>query len=401
MRLTSNQDNAITHLKEWKVGALFMEAGTGKTRTVTELIKMLPNLGQVIWVGPLKTINKESTPLEIKKWYNGNIPFFFYGIESIGLSNRIYLEVDNLLKKNVKSCLVIDESLKIKNFDAKRTKRLLLLSHKAEYRFILNGTPLSKNLLDLWAQMEFLSPKILNMNLTQYKNTFCKYTTLTKYTYNRGRQIKEFITGYENIDYLYSLIDNYIYECNLILNIEQNYTTINYILSNEEKEKYNDIKNYFLKINTLDSFNNNIFLAMTQAMQHSYCCSKSKIECLKDLFKKIRQEDTIIFCKYIDSRIMCAELFPKAKVLSYQKEAYGLNLQQYHNTVYFDKIWDLALRIQSSRRTYRTGQKEDCKYYDLTGDVGLDKLIEKNIFKKVSMLEYIKGKSKIEIAKEL
>ena len=79
----------------------------------------------------------------------------------------------------------------------------------------------------------------------------------------------------------------------------------------------------------------------------------------------------------------------------------GLNLQEYRYTVYFDKIWDYALRMQSSRRTYRTGQTFDCVYYDLTGDIGLEKLIDKNIDKKISMTEYFKRKTKEEIRKEL
>jgi hypothetical protein len=61
----------------------------------------------------------------------------------------------------------------------------------------------------------------------------------------------------------------------------------------------------------------------------------------------------------------------------------------------------LALRVQSSRRTFRTGQEYDCKYYDLTGDVGLESLIDKNISKKVSMTEYFKKVSKEELKKVL
>ena len=88
-------------------------------------------------------------------------------------------------------------------------------------------------------------------------------------------------------------------------------------------------------------------------------------------------------------------------MLSYQKEALGLNLQSYRYTVYFDKIWDYALRMQSSRRTYRTGQELDCIYYDLTGDVGLERLIDANIEKKVSMTEYFKKKTKEEVKRML
>ena len=59
------------------------------------------------------------------------------------------------------------------------------------------------------------------------------------------------------------------------------------------------------------------------------------------------------------------------------------------------------MRIQSGRRTFRTGQEHDCIYYDLTGDVGLEKMIDKNIEKKISMTEYFKKVSKEQLKEEL
>lgn len=44
-----------------------------------------------------------------------------------------------------KTFIVCDESLKIKNWDAKRTKRIVQLGSYTEYKLILNGTPLSRN----------------------------------------------------------------------------------------------------------------------------------------------------------------------------------------------------------------------------------------------------------------
>ena len=146
------------------------------------------------------------------------------------------------------------------------------------------------------------------------------------------------------------------------------------------------IKDKFLSMEELIIRDNNIFLAMTQKMQHSYCCSPAKFDCLDRLFSAtIKEEDTIIFCKYVASKKECRRRYPKACVLSYQTSAYGLNLQQYHNTIYFDKVWDYALREQSSRRTFRTGQEIDCEYWDITGNVGLERMIDKNIEKKISM----------------
>lgn len=404
--LLSQQENSIRQLKEWKVGALFMEAGTGKTRVACELIREVSDIDLVVWIAPLQTIRPKSgiasVKDEIEKWAGLQAPVLYIGVESISLSNKTYLNLRDCILKAQKPFIVVDESLKIKNADAIRTKRVLELGKLAEYKLILNGTPLSRNLLDLWAQMEFISPKILNMTLNQFKNTFCKYTTITKKFVNSYKTYsKEFITGYENIDYLYSLIRHYVFQCDLNLNISQNYNILHFSLNDKSREEYFRLKNKYLDDEMLQWKNDNIFLEMTQKMQHAYCKDDEKFLVVNRLFKSIPECETIIFCKYIDSRKECERRYPQARVLSYQKEAFGLNMQQYHYTVYFDKIWDLALRTQSGRRTFRVGQEYDCYYYDLTGDVGLERMIDRNIENKVCITEYFKKISMEELREEL
>ena len=51
--LTIQQQQAINHLNEWRVGALFMEPGTGKTRAAMTLINATP-CTECFWVGPLR-----------------------------------------------------------------------------------------------------------------------------------------------------------------------------------------------------------------------------------------------------------------------------------------------------------------------------------------------------------
>ncbi len=395
--LLNSQVGCIQHLLKWKVGAIFMDAGTGKTRVAMEIINASP-CDTIIWIAPLRTIRNLNA--EINKWGGVKSRIYYFGVESIGMSDRIYIQVYNLINESRNPFIVMDESLKIKNMEAKRTKRLLCLSKLAEYKLILNGTPLSKNLLDLWSQMEFLDHRILNMSYSCFKNTFCDYTTITKRC-GRKSFTREFINGYENIDYLHSLIEHYVYKCDLKLNVIQLYNTVEYRIGDEEKNIYTEIKEYFLGDEMMEYRNNNIFLEMTQKMQHTYCCTPDKFVKIDDLFTRIPQKDTIIFCKYVDSRNECASRYRKAKVLSYQKEALGLNLQHYKYMIFFDKIWDYALRMQATRRTYRTGQESDCVYYDLTGDVGLEYMIDTNIEKKISMTEYFKKKSIKKIKSEL
>ena len=395
--LTNQQTSAITHLNEWKVGALFMEPGTGKTRVALELINGT-DCTDLFWLAPLRTL--DTIRDEALKWGGWKMPVRYFGVESISSSDRIWLELYSSIKNSHRPFVVVDESLKIKNSSAKRTKRILELGSMVEYKLVLNGTPMTRNIMDLWAQMEFLSPKILNMTENQFKKTFCEYTTITK-RIGYKQYTKEYITGFENVDYLHSLIRHYVYHCDLSLNIEQNYKEYFYHLDDESREEYYYLKEKFLDDEMLQWKNNNIFLEMTQKMQHVYCCDKGKFDVVDMLFRNIPQEHTIIFCKYIDSREACEHRYTKAKVLSYQKESFGLNMQQYNHTIYFDKIWDLALRVQSGRRTFRTGQEYDCYYYDLTGDVGLESMIDKNIRKKVDITEYFKKISIEELRKEL
>jgi SNF2 family DNA or RNA helicase len=403
--LLSNQTEARAKLLPYKVGALFMEPGTGKTRVAIELVNSVPNVDLVCWIGPLQTIKAKtdmsSVPDEISKWGGFCAPVVYYGIESIQASDRIYLQLLRQIEKSASPFLVVDESLKIKNETAKRTQRMLTLSEIAQYKLILNGTPITRNLLDLWSQMQFLSPLILNMGLSEFKNTFCEYKRVTKFFNGHKQYTKEFITGYENIDYLYSLIRHYVFECDLTLSVKQYYSEIAYKLDEESHIEYNRLKEKYLDNEMLQWKNNNIFLEMTQKMQHTYCCTPGKFEAVERLFETIVEDRTIIFCKYISSAEACRKYFPKATVLSYQKEAFGLNMQHLCNTIYFDKNWDYALRLQSGRRTFRTGQEYDCRYWDLTGNVGLESLIDRNIHKKVSMTEYFKTISKQQLKEEL
>ena len=402
MNLSDNQKDAIDKLSKYKVGALFMEQGTGKTRTAIELVNST-DCDYVLYIAPYRVIYPESSTSikeEVEKWGGFNTEVDYLGVESLSNSDRLYLKYLNKLNKYKKPFVLVDESIKIKNNESKRSQRVLHLGEHSEYRLILNGTPITRDLLDLWSQMQFLHPKILDMGLNQFKNTFCKTKTVTKRVGNKTNS-KEFITGYANIDYLHSLISEFVYHCDIRLNIDRLNHKINYKLCDESRERYNELKEYFLSNEMLDFRNNNIFIEMTQAMQHSYSSTKDKIDVVFKLLNEIGCENTIIFYKYVSSGEILKKKFPKCLVLSFQKSSLGLNLQKYNNTIYFDKVWDYYLMEQSKSRTYRVGQENTCNYYHLTGNVGLDKLIDININKKISMAEYLKYKTMKEIKEEL
>ncbi len=396
MKPLPQQNKGVNKLKKYKVGALFMEPGTGKTLTAYNLIKSVTTIDYVLWLTPFQT--KDNLLVEINKC-GGIINLQIEGIESLSNSDRLYLELISKLDKAKNPFIIVDESLKIKNVDAKRTQRIITLGKYAEYKLILNGTPVSRNLLDLWSQMEFLSTKILKMSYAQFKNTFVEYVTITKKLNNR-QITKEFINKYHNIDYLYDLISPYVFDAKLELNKRKQYINVNYSLTETELEEHNTIKEKYLDDENMVFKNNNIFLEITQKLQHNYSCSPEKFEIVSKLLSESK-EKFIIFAKYISTQEELKKRYPNTKILSWQKHAFGLNLQKYNRIIFFDKVWDYALRDQAEHRVYRLGQKEDCVFYELTGNVGLEDMINNNISKKQNLLDYFKTKSVKELMTKL
>jgi SNF2 family DNA or RNA helicase len=76
--------------------------------------------------------------------------------------------------------------------------------------------------------------------------------------------------------------------------------------------------------------------------------------------------------------------------MSIQKHTYGLNLQKYNVVVFWDKTWDYAQLEQIQRRVYRQGQTKYVKYYYMTSNAGLDRMINMSIENKSNLLEDFK-----------
>lgn len=385
----NKQELAFEKLSKLKVGALFMEMGTGKTKVALDLINSKAHkVDYVLWICPFSI--KNEIEAERLKWYPG-IDLEIIGVESIGSSDRIYLEILEKCKNN-KTFIVVDESLKIKNKEAKRTQRVLELGNYAEYRLILNGTPLSKNVLDLWTQMNFLSPKILNMSYEQFKNTYCEY-------YVRGK-LKGLVKKQYNVEHLISLIKPYIFDCELEIESRKHYYDHTYSLVN--KARYEEIKQDFIS----DLDNDLDFFTLTTLLQQHYC--RGKKEKLEAIINTIK-EPVIVFVKFLESipgdalsingslsmkeRQAAIEKFKTnggVLYITYGCGAYGLNLQFCKNIIFAEHTFDYAQRIQAEARIYRIGQNEDVNYHNLWCEVGLERLIENSLKKKSRLLDEVK-----------
>jgi SNF2 family DNA or RNA helicase len=362
--------------------------GTGKTKVALDLINSKSNkIDYILWICPFSI--KNEIIKERDKWYPA-MKIDVVGCETIGSSDRTYLEI---LKKvaTSKTFIVVDESLKIKNINAKRTRRIIEFGGYAQYKLILNGTPITKNVIDLWAQMEFLSPKILKMSFNQFKNTYCEY-------YIRGK-LKGMVKKQHNIEHLISLIEPYIFDCDLDIEAKKMYYNYFYDV---DMFQYSSLKNELLEcITNID------FFVLTTKLQQFYTTYKE--EMLKELLGQINDQ-VIIFVKYLDSipagankivgdmntkeRKQVIDKFErgdfKELYITYGCGSYGLNLQFCRNIIFAEHCFDYSQRIQAEARIYRIGQNYDVNYYNLWCNVGLEKMIQSSLNKKSNLLNEIK-----------
>lgn len=395
---SAQQQSAYKKLSRLKVGALFMEMGTGKTKVALDLVAHKSHkINYILWVCPYSL--KSEIKSECQKWHP-ELNLDVVGVESIGMSDNIY--INTLIKvKNHKSFVIVDESLKIKNKNAKRTKRLIEIGKYAQYKLILNGTPISKNCLDLWSQMEFLSPKILNMTYRQFKNTYTEY-------YLRG-ELRGVVKSQCNIDHLISLISPYIYDSKLDINPEKYEYNSYYSMTKKEIDSYELLKDEILSSFIYEDSRLD-FYVLTTKLQKFYVNAQYKYELLDKKIHEINDK-VIVFVKFVssipnDALAITGEMNTEKrnKVLKEFKESndpiplyitygcgsYGLNLQYCHNMIFAEHTFDYAQKIQAEARIYRMGQSKDVNYYNLWCDVGLEDLIMKSLNKKTSLLDDVK-----------
>lgn len=136
------QQAAVRKLKPTRVGGLFMEMGTGKTRTIIEIVRQRARkIDRVVWFCPVSL--KETVRLEILKHTDCQDIYVFddrttaetvprdarwiiVGLESLSSSDRVTFAVHEIITD--KTFVILDESSYIKGHKSIRTARATLLA---------------------------------------------------------------------------------------------------------------------------------------------------------------------------------------------------------------------------------------------------------------------------------
>ena len=434
------QKIGVEKLSKYKVGALFMEQGTGKTITAIELCRLkieAKRIDKIIWLCPCSA--KENIKEEIVKQAPREMLSYFTicGIETLSTSVRANSYLYQLAQTN--QCgLIIDESLLIKNNQALRTQNIIRIAKQAKYKLILNGTPTSRDERDLYSQFYALDWRILG------------YQTYWSFAANHieyDKEIPDKVVAILNTDYIIKCIEPYTFkitkeECLTLP--PKHYHTASFYLTKEQEEHYYHIADeLFFQLNEYNPETIYQFLSALQAIisGKKVVIRKSKRQTrvhfeTKPFFENIEENPrlqrfldvisemkTIVFCHYTDEVENIVEVLnakygegfavrfdgkiPNKKRQENRKlfrdsatvlvanprcAGYSLNLQFCHRIIYYSNDWDLAPRLQSEDRVHRIGQEHDVDIVNLCALDTLDERIKKCLVRKENLLECLKHK---------
>lgn len=150
-------------------------------------------------------------------------------VEGLGISAGLYDSVCRFYANGKRIFTICDESSRIKNPEAKRTKRVIELGQVSSHRLILNGTPIALGIQDLWSQYEFLDPNIIGMG------DFWAYKT--RYIVKGGYENRQ-VVGYQNVDELMSMVAPYTTVVGKeVLNLPPKVMTERYVEITPEQKK--------------------------------------------------------------------------------------------------------------------------------------------------------------------
>lgn len=321
--------------------------------------------------------------------------------------------------KKHRTSLILDESSFIKNPSSQRTKACFKLRNYCKRVLLLNGTPMSNSVLDLFPQSKIMSVGILGIRTkTDFKATYCKM----------GGPDGKFIVGAKNIEQLQSKMKPYVLrrkkeDCldlpekvffPIPLALPDNVWKT-YIQMQEEAivalgEMLTMAPQAIVRITRLaqitsgilgglaevDEYGNPLTEERTQKViwegkaDYTYQFLREQYE-INDKFRVIiwgrfRPEREILKQKLDvlgvpvfqiyggvsnSERTRAVEEFsigkdrPAILLAQQQSGGFGLNLVTAHNNIYMSNTRSLMDRLQSEDRTHRQGQRHDVNYWDL------------------------------------
>jgi SNF2 family DNA or RNA helicase len=362
------------------------------------------------------------------------------GIESIAASRTALDLAEKFICSSTKSACIVDESHKIKNDSADRTRAAYRLARKAEWRTIMTGTPIANNPLDLYSQYEFLSPDIIGLG------DF--YSFRARYAIMGGYENRE-VLGFNHMDELTELLAPYTFQATKaeVLDLPPKlYERREVELTDEQRRLYNAMardkvvvtddkqltaQNVLEKMLRLAEIvggfvsyeNEQPTDALGRKQKRSYRepvpGKNPKVAEMLEIAQASNQS-TIVWCAYLDElhavvaalkkaghtcvalhggldetqRTAALDAFQANKIRFLVSNAAtgGLGLDMTAGTleVFFSNTFSYTDRIQAEDRAHRAGQTKRVTIVDLIAVDTVDQAIEAALRAKMDIADYIR-----------
>ena len=477
-----HQVQALQELQGRKTFALFMEQGTGKTWTLladAERLYMKGSIDAVLVVAPngvhTNWVDREiPTHMEgniiARAWRSGASTKYMKRLEELFKPRSegepvplriLSINIDALVtKKGVDFCerflnatnaiIVLDESSRIKNPDAGRTKALMRLRRLAKGARIASGTPVTNSPVDVFAQMEFLESGLLGT--TSYRAFVAEYADLMPATHpmmqnmirrNPRAAHAQIIARnpdgsprWRNLDKLQKLLEPHSFrvlkkDC---LDLpEKIYKTITFDMDSDQSRAYEKMQNE-LRIELNDQTELPVSelasLVKLQQITSGYVNTPMGVQYvsednprLKTLMDAIEDIDGkfIIWARFREELMAISSALAAANISSVeyhggvnredrenavdgfqngdvrvfvgqpQSGGIGLTLTAAETVIYYSNDFNLETRLQSEDRAHRIGTKRNVVYIDIAAEGTIDEQISHNLQRKQRVAAVVLG----------
>ena len=322
-----------------------------------------------------------------------------------------------------------------KNHSAARTKNIIKLAELAKYRRIMTGSPVTKSPLDLFSQVQFLDPWLLDQQ--SYYSFRARYAVIVQRSV--GTHSFQHIVRYQRLDELQEKIQHFstrVLKSDCLDLPEKVYTKRSVSLTPEQLKAYTEMKKAAITF-----FEENVMTAasvLTQMIRlHQITCGHVKTDDgevkpiknnrIKELLEVLEETDgkVIIWAVYRydiqEIERTLGEKYGKETVATYYGDTkdsirqsivdrfmdpgdslrffvgnpktggYGLTLTSSHTVVYYSNDYSLEVRLQSEDRAHRIGQTSKVTYVDLMADHTIDEKIVKALNAKIDLASQVMG----------
>ena len=402
------QQAAFEKLYDLKVFALMMQMRSGKTKVAIDIIcNHFANgvIDVVLWLCPLSALATAQEQWD--KFAVCDVPKKLVGLETISsCSTQNFIKISQSIKGRY--AVIIDESQMIKNTRAKRSRRIESLLNRATIKGILSGTPITRNIQDIYNQARVLDWRILGYrNIWQFRNAHLimsdKYPGLIRDT--------------KDVDYLVNRLEPFSFEWFISYNSVKNQQYIWVDMSDAQRKYYEQIKRVALdrlssyterpaEIYTMFTALQSVLSGYISAPLMQWLLGKQaqailldtpKLTALMDYVGRLGKQK-IIWCarlheinsikeKLGDCIIVSGDIPPKERheriqafrnsqngtlVAMMQVAKRAIEISECNEVIYYGHSFDFESKQQSQWRTLLPNKIDICRYTDIVYDNSLD-----------------------------